>query len=1592
MNNWHFLTLTFLLDEENTQVIFDIDIQNSNKLVMSPLGKPLDMNKKAIFSLGGTSIENSVNAQFPSRISNVGLFPILTNDQKIELFELGKRIVSNTLPVKEIKYIYSFKEQSSETTGFLNILTQQCGLSPLLPLFKMKSMVLRDGTKFEMSLDFILQLISRILSSFFSCQKKFYKDHGFSIIRYLIINYWLDKFTFKTYISLFSLLQNLKYEELQIHLFVEILANFSFLMKLEEKQIQLRILKNWQQSLFDSCRTIAVKTGLIKQILPAITQFFLNNDHKQHRQYLFKILRNSIESSGFDMSFIEHIMGHALICDKIEVIGEINQFLNTIIIDSKDLFNFKLESNFFIFYIYYYLHHTLEFLQIQGFQILASVYSSKIITPAFASKLVYLLIETYPETALHKQMFDFVSVNLINSHFFLPLFFYLAHKMKIDSISKFLHPSSEYAIGSHWAIWPLIYCIDHPSEQDKILTFLIHSCQNDFCQLFSQLNFVYFHNHSVLTVMSEKFITILQMMAVENPQCSQIAADFYELSQFILLFKLKIPKFIKSFSRNDMVDEITELKPGSLPNHINTLDKTKMISSISTNFNKLQQFHQIHSLNSNNTHSKIEDIVKLPDSTPLLEFYVKIKKNHLNYSWEGRTLAIKNMQMYKQKSLNEYLFFILSLCGFLEASINLSSSPEQNGFKYDGIMEFITSLNLKETEVSENKIAVQIINYHRVCSEKDPIEYSGKVTNPLVVEEKYAQFIEKNRPLRFEASIREAFKRMGLFIKNLKDRVIELENENVKLYTNDTLKLANDFKENLLYYDKKGKRLWVKLWNIMNFNCAPWFMNECEKNMYGRSTVLTPYVPTKITRSGPNFNAPAFTGKPLYQLNCDLITVVKKTPVVLTVYDNGLSIQWRKRVFRISLNWIEDIIKRPNGFEIYTVFGVTFCLGCEVNSIAKFLEILSSNLKMSFSDENCLQEYTKLWTECKISNFEYILLLNKLDGRSFHDLHNYPIVPWLTKSFKTVKTNHSSEDMVNLHLANSSLDNSILDSSITENDGSCSLNQINNSFNSPIGFNHNILDEMKINFKLDIDLRKPFKNDRVERNDILLYLSSIEPFKSFKDVGNFNDIEDLVAKTHSELIPEFFAFEKINMSLDNNLEFVYNHRKLLESPDVSSVLHHWLGRIFLKGKVHPHKNFAIFSKEFTEKCSIETRSGNFLSAKFFSFNKIEFFAKGANTIHSLTLIIHDMNENSSQNHTSLVKTNSELDTSNLGQTETRRSKNVNRKVPKSASLHQRLNFLSSRTARSDLSLSSHIKDSGEFSPSDDSNISVNNNEKKIKIERQKKDVFNFSQIDEVILSVTGGFWVVKSSDGHIFIVDSLNRLSTSSRHINISNYISNLNNPISKNYSRNFVMQLPVKNVKHFSTDGRWIAISYISSSVIDIFYDMILISSIETFENRINLLVCNDRKKMIICVVRDKLFLCDAVCGCISKVVEVKNIKKVIISDEWGFIICYVETTHKKKFLIYSENGDFLKEIYVNEKVIFMKPFKTIKGIDFMLYTLESGNAFILDIFEGNIHGPILMTFSDKIVDASYYEISRTLMTFTENGTVTFVPLELPF
>ncbi|VDD90509.1 unnamed protein product [Enterobius vermicularis] len=111
-----------------------------------------------------------------------------------------------------------------------------------------------------------------------------------------------------------------------------------------------------------------------------------------------------------------------------------------------------------------------------------------------------------------------------------------------------------------------------------------------------------------------------------------------------------------------------------------------------------------------------------------------------------------------------------------------------------------------------------------------------------------------------------------------------------------------------------------------------------------------------------------------------------------------------------------EVYKRHNllkdqAVEIFFSDGQTYLIAFEDSD--KRNQFLDSLLAMDLphlvnTPQNLLQSTTQLWREGSITNFEYLMELNKLAGRTFNDLMQYPVFPFILSDYLSKEINLAS--------------------------------------------------------------------------------------------------------------------------------------------------------------------------------------------------------------------------------------------------------------------------------------------------------------------------------------------------------------------------------------------------------------------------------------------------------------------------------------------------------------------------------------------------------------------------------------------------------
>ena len=244
----------------------------------------------------------------------------------------------------------------------------------------------------------------------------------------------------------------------------------------------------------------------------------------------------------------------------------------------------------------------------------------------------------------------------------------------------------------------------------------------------------------------------------------------------------------------------------------------------------------------------------------------------------------------------------------------------------------------------------------------------------------------------------------------------------------------------------------------------------------------------------------------------------------------------------------------------------------------KIINLAPPNLTYfeSGSPEQILKrsDLTRRWQQRQISNFEYLMQLNTIAGRTYNDLTQYPVFPWVLSNYTSPQLDlNDPANYRDLSKPVGALNPSRLEMFLTRYENFC-----------------------------DPDIPKFLYGSHYSSSAIVLfYLIRVEPFTTYflqLQGGKFDHADrmfDSIPQTWfncynassdvKELIPEFFYFPDFLVNANGfNLgskqngrqmgevvlpawasspeEFIRIHAAALESEYVSQNLHHWIDLVF----------------------------------------------------------------------------------------------------------------------------------------------------------------------------------------------------------------------------------------------------------------------------------------------------------------------------------------------------------------------------------------------------------------------------------------------
>ncbi|OMJ72860.1 hypothetical protein SteCoe_28600 [Stentor coeruleus] len=244
-----------------------------------------------------------------------------------------------------------------------------------------------------------------------------------------------------------------------------------------------------------------------------------------------------------------------------------------------------------------------------------------------------------------------------------------------------------------------------------------------------------------------------------------------------------------------------------------------------------------------------------------------------------------------------------------------------------------------------------------------------------------------------------------------------------------------------------------------------------------------------------------------------------------------------------------------------------------------------------------------LWKQNKISNFEYLMILNKYSSRSCNDLSQYPIFPWIISEYSSEFISFQDKFIQRIlkypvRAQNENIRNSLKERYENWNFSNLDPFHYGSHYSCPA-----IVLYYTIRLEPYKTQAKDFQGGKFDIAD-RLFLSFLKAWRGCVDIKSTSCKELIPELFFSSYIFNNFTQETLGITHDkikvinieppkwaeSNWDFLVKHRMILESPSVSEELPNWIDLIFgIKQINEPIKCYNIFcpytyESKYNEEC------------------------------------------------------------------------------------------------------------------------------------------------------------------------------------------------------------------------------------------------------------------------------------------------------------------------------------------------------------------------------------------------------------------------
>ncbi|OHS96577.1 hypothetical protein TRFO_37259 [Tritrichomonas foetus] len=852
--------------------------------------------------------------------------------------------------------------------------------------------------------------------------------------------------------------------------------------------------------------------------------------------------------------------------------------------------------------------------------------------------------------------------------------------------------------------------------------------------------------------------------------------------------------------------------------------------------------------------------------------------------------------------------------------------------------------------------------------------------------------------------------------------------------------------------------------------------NSSKKEIIGENTILDNFGLSKYLQ---------IRAQPEILIDCELITIKKKIKSQFSLYRENFEIRYKNEIIDVNfhdIKWVvgRNILHRPTGIEFFTFSNHSYLIDIQTQSYDFIISRLTYLYpKVKFLSPASIYSFTEKWEKGSMSNFEYLMYVNIISGRSFNDASMYPVFPWIFVDFDSPELRIKDKSIYrNLSLPVGALNQE-------------RFHELNERRNEMISSDSDLVFLYGAGFSTPISLYnwliriEPFTSMHIEmQNGHFDHPTRL--FTSIKDAFRCSTHN---ANDYRELIPEFFFLpsflqninhfdfgfnyehhvkkenienENIKNSIHDKLrdkenvelpkwakspiDFIYKHRKLLESDYVSSHLNEWIDLIFgieQENKCINHFHPWMYSNVWT----IFNRKNQKDSESKHTTTEIEGFLKQCGQI---PLKIFNERHPIKQNKSKIGFLN-DIPTDEISRLKPT-SSNINMNVYNNftnypyqynhnfnPNIFNNINNLANSNHSNSqyenngsLQLNSLVfiqlfKKSENYLnfigiTSNGSVVRLNVSINSVHI-LQIEDFENIFDIFNQRFSLFNNCLIASTETGTIRVFDIKSmRIKREIKNPEYNENVNNKNRSKSKNLSENKRMfsensfnnkeiinelqdQKKIKEIKGhigkincLSSDDMFLVSGGSDSSTN--MYDSKLektIFSIPSFQGEIVSCDSNHIFSIVVSITNDSsIFIISTITGTISDVISLNSNRHPIsvkVTPLWCFIVVFdFEVINGKIFYyleLFSNNGEKICEREITFNISAWEAFSDEKGFDFLSIADDRGKLYIFEAYELQIGEPIYRS-QFNIACIFYWKEMQRVVGICENGSVFFIPLKI--